>query len=237
MIASARRVGYSRPRYRSEPGAAIMSVAEQVCLAVGYFTERAAGQGVWLMSGLSPRDCVSLFGKVGIEGASVRRLQRLAADAGRLRGGCADDALAAMRAGAAIQAQATSVCTSLDGTMCPMIPEGKGVARTISDYVTQGVRLHALYLREMPEPRKGNRQAAAGGGPRAHQQAPPRVAACCRRRRGRRAYLPPGQHCPQHMVPVVPLRLRRDRDVAESCLIPETPLRNLCRDPRSWPIH
>ena len=155
---------YSRPRYRSESGDAIMPVDEQVCFAGGYFTERAAEQGVYLMSALSPRDCVSLYGRFGIEGASVSSLQRLAADAGRLWSGCADDALAAMRAGEAIPARAVSVCISLDGTMLPMILDWKGDVRTmlwkeasvgtISYYDAQGVRLHTVYLGEMPEPRK-----------------------------------------------------------------------------------
>ena len=121
VMTSAGPVEYSRPRYRSESGDAIMPVDEQVCFAGGYFTERAAEQGVYLMSALSPRDCVSLYGRFGIEGASVSSLQRLAADAGRLWSGCADDALAAMRAGEAIPARAVSVCISLDGTMLPMI--------------------------------------------------------------------------------------------------------------------
>ena len=164
VMTSAGPVEYSRPRYRSESGAAIMPVDEQVCFAGGYFTERAAEQGVYLMSVLSPRDCVSLYGKFGIEGASVSSLQRLAVDAGRLWSGCADDALVAMRAGEAIPARAVSVCISLDGTMLPMILEGKGDARTmiwkeasvgtISYYDAQGVRLHTVYLGEMPEPRK-----------------------------------------------------------------------------------
>ena len=119
---------------------------------------------MFLMSALSPRDCISLYGKFGIEGASVSGLQRLAADAGRLWSGCADGALAAMRAGEAIPARAVSVRVSLDGTMLPMILEGNGDARTmigkeasvgtISYYDAQGVRLHTLYLGEMPEPRK-----------------------------------------------------------------------------------
>ena len=109
VMTSAGPVEYSRPRYRSESGAAIMPVDEQVCFAGGYFTERAAEQGVYLMSALSPRDCVSLYGKFGIEGASVSSLQRLAVDAGRLWSGCADDALVAMRAGEAIPAQAVTV--------------------------------------------------------------------------------------------------------------------------------
>ncbi len=164
VMTSAGPVEYSRPRYRSESGAAIMPVDEQVCFAGGYFTERAAEQGVYLMSALSPRDCVSLYGKFGIEGASVSSLQRLAVDAGRLWSGCADDALVAMRAGEAIPAQAVTVCISLDGTMLPMFLEGKGAVRpmiwkeasvgTISYYDAQGVRLHTVYFGEMPEPRK-----------------------------------------------------------------------------------
>ena len=164
VMTSAGPVEYSRPRYRSESGDAIMPVDEQVCFAGGYFTERAAEQGVYLMSALSPRDCVSLYGRFGIEGASVSSLQRLAADAGRLWSGCADDALAAMRAGEAIPARAVSVCISLDGTMLPMILDWKGDVRTmlwkeasvgtISYYDAQGVRLHTVYLGEMPEPRK-----------------------------------------------------------------------------------
>ena len=164
LMTSAGPVEYSRPRYRSESGAAIMPVDEQVCFAGGYFTERAAEQGVFLMSALSPRDCVSLYGRFGIDGASVSSLQRLTADAGRLWSGCADDALVAMRAGEAIPAQAVSVCISLDGTMLPMFLEGKGVVRpmiwkeasvgTISCYDAQGVRLHTVYFGEMPEPRK-----------------------------------------------------------------------------------
>ena len=164
VMTSAGPVEYSRPRYRSESGAAIMPVDEQVCFAGGYFTERAAEQGVFLMSALSPRDCVSLYGRFGIDGASVSSLQRLTADAGRRWSGCADDALVAMRAGEAIPAQAVSVCISLDGTMLPMFLEGKGGVRpmiwkeasvgTISCYDAQGVRLHTVYFGEMPEPRK-----------------------------------------------------------------------------------
>ena len=94
VMTSAGPVEYSRPRYRSESGAAILPVDEQVCFADGYFTERAAEQGVFLMSALSPRDCVSLYGKFGIEGASVSSLQRLAVDAGRLWSGLPIDHLA-----------------------------------------------------------------------------------------------------------------------------------------------
>ncbi len=46
-----------------------MPVDEQVCFAGGYCTELAAEQEVFLMSALSPRDCVSLYGKFGIEGS------------------------------------------------------------------------------------------------------------------------------------------------------------------------
>ena len=69
VMTSAGPVEYSRPRYRSESGDAIMPVDEQVCFAGGYFTERAAEQGVYLMSALSPRDCVSLYGRFGDRGS------------------------------------------------------------------------------------------------------------------------------------------------------------------------
>lgn len=163
IMTSAGEVEYSRPRYRSGSGASVVPVDDRVSFAGGYFTELAAAQGVFMMSGLSPRECVSLYGKLGIEGASVSSLQRLAEEAGRHWSGCAEDALATIRAKEAVPAEAASVCISLDGTMLPMIPaKGDGKATewkeasvaTMTCYDAEGERLHSLYLGQMPEPRK-----------------------------------------------------------------------------------
>ena len=73
-----------------------------------------------------------------------------------------------MRAGEAIPVQAANLCISLDGTMFPMIAEGKdgdktmrwivASLRTISFHHAQGVSLRSLYLGRVPEPRRATLQ-------------------------------------------------------------------------------
>ena len=197
VMTSAGPVEYSRSRYRSESGAAIMPVDEQVCFAGGLFHGSGpAEQGVFLMSALSPRDCVSLYGRFGIDGASVSSLQRLTADAGRRWSGCADDALVAMRAGEAIPAQGGERLHLPRRDHASHVPGGERWCQ--ANDLERGVRRDDLLLRCSGRPLahrvfrrnartpQGNPQAAAGGGTCACHQAPARFAACCRRRRGRR---------------------------------------------------
>ena len=163
-MTSVGEVSYRRPRYRSDGEASIVPVDEQVCFAEGYFTELAAEQGVFLVSNLPPRDCVSLYEKLGIEGASLSSLQRLAETAGVHWEGCKEQALAEIRAATMVPEAATTVCISLDGTMLPMLAEGKDGGKatswkeasvgTVTCYDAEGERLRTLYLGQMQETRK-----------------------------------------------------------------------------------
>ena len=164
IMTSVGEVSYWRPRYRSDGKASIVPVDEQVCFAEGYFTELAAEQGVFLMSNLPPRDCVSLYEKLRIEGASLSSLQRLAETAGVHWEGCKEQGLAEIRAAETVPEAATTVCISLDGTMLPMLAEGKDGGKatswkeasvgTLTCYDAEGERLRTLYLGQMPETRK-----------------------------------------------------------------------------------
>ena len=164
IMTSVGEVSYWRPRYRSDGEASIVPVDEQVCFAEGYFTELAAEQGVFLVSNLPPRDCVSLYEKLRIGGASLSSLQRLAETAGVHWEGCKEQALAEIRAVETVPEAATTVCISLDGTMLPMLAEeedgGKATSwkeasvGTLTCYDAEGERLRTLYLGQMPETRK-----------------------------------------------------------------------------------
>ena len=164
IMTSVGEVSYWRPRYRIDGEASIVPVDEHVCFAEGYFTELAAEQGVFLMSSLPARECVSLFEKLRIEGASLSSLQRLAEVAGVHWEACKEQALAEIRAAETVPEEAATVCISLDGTMLPMLAEGKDGGKatkwkeasvgTVSCYDDAGERLRTLYLGQMPETRK-----------------------------------------------------------------------------------
>ena len=164
IMTTAGRIEYRRPRYRRDGEASIVPVDEHVCFAGGYFTELAANQGMFLVSSLAPRECVSLYEKLRIEGASLSSLQRLAKAAGVHWEDCKEEALAEIRAAKAVPEEAATVCISLDGTMLPMLAEGKDGGKTTnwkeasvgtgSCYDDAGERLRTLYLGQMPETRK-----------------------------------------------------------------------------------
>ena len=164
IMTSAGRIEYLRPRYRRDGKASIVPVDEQVRFADSFYTELAAEQAMFMLSSLSPRECVSLYEKFRIDGASLSSMQRLADVAGEHWDGCKEPALAQIRAKETVPEEAATVCISLDGTMLPMLPEGKGEGKatawreasvaTLTCYDTEGERLNTLYLGQMPEARK-----------------------------------------------------------------------------------
>ena len=165
IMTSAGRIEYLRPRYRGDGEASIVPVDEQVRFADSFYTELAAERAMFMLSSLSPRECVSLYEKFRIDGASLSSMQRLAEVAGEHWDGCKQQALAQIRAKEPVPAEAATVCISLDGTMLPMLPEeekGEGKATawreasvaTLTCYDAEGERLNTLYLGQMPEARK-----------------------------------------------------------------------------------
>ena len=163
VMTSAGPVTYSRSRYRRAGEASIVPVDEKLGLAAGYFTPLAARQAVFLMSHNTARDCVSLYGELGVEGASVSSLQRLTTAAAEQWESSAGQGLAEIRGSEAIPVEAAAVCISLDGVMVPMLPEEREDKKTlyreascgtVSYYDDEGERLKTLYFGQMPEPRK-----------------------------------------------------------------------------------
>ena len=164
IMTSAGRIEYLRPRYRGDGEASIVPVDEQVRFADGFYTELAAEQAMFMLSSLSPRECVSLYEKFRIDGASLSSMQRLAEVAGEHWDGCKEQALVQIREKETVPAETATVCISLDGTMLPMLPEVKGEGRatarreasvaTLTCYDAEGERLNTLYLGQMPEARK-----------------------------------------------------------------------------------
>lgn len=164
IMTSAGRIEYLRPRYRSDEKASIVPVDEQVRFADSFYTELAAEQAMFMLSSLSPRECVSLYEKFRIDSASLSSMQRLAGIAGEHWDGCRKQALVQIRAKESVPEEAATVCMSLDGTMLPMLPEEKDDGKatdwreasvaTLSYYDTAGERLKTLYLGQMPEARK-----------------------------------------------------------------------------------
>ena len=164
IMTSAGRIEYLRPRYRGDGETSIVPVDEQVRFAGSFYTELAAEQAMFMLSSLSPRECVSLYEKFRIDGASLSSMQRLAEVAGEHWEGCKEQALVQIRARETVPEEAATVCISLDGTMLPMLPEGKGEGKatawreasvaTLTCYDAEGERLNTLYLGQMPEARK-----------------------------------------------------------------------------------
>ena len=95
IMTSAGRIEYLRPRYRSDGKASIVPIDEQVRLADSFCTELAAEQAMFMLSSLSPPECVSLYEKFRIDGASLSSMQRLAEVAGEHWDGCKEPALCA----------------------------------------------------------------------------------------------------------------------------------------------
>ena len=115
------------------------------------------------MSHNTARDCVSLYGELGVEGASVSSLQRPTTAAEEEWESSAGQGFEEIRGSEAIPVEAAAVCISLDGAMVPILPEGKedkktlyreASCETVSYYDDQGERLKTLYFGHMPEPRK-----------------------------------------------------------------------------------
>ena len=163
VMTSAGPVTYSGSRYRRAGEASIVPVDEKLGLAAGYFTPLAERQALFLMSHNTTRDCVSLYGELGVEGASVSSLQRPTTAAEEEWESSAGQGFEEIRGSEAIPVEAAAVCISLDGAMVPILPEGKedkktlyreASCETVSYYDDQGERLKTLYFGHMPEPRK-----------------------------------------------------------------------------------
>ena len=130
VMTSAGPVTYSRSRYRRAGEALIVLVDEQLGLTAGYFNPLAARQALFMMSHNPARDCLSLYGELGIKGTSVSSLQRLTTATAEQRESSARQELVTVLADEEIPAEAAA-CVSLDGVMAPMLPEERQDRNTL----------------------------------------------------------------------------------------------------------
>ncbi len=147
----------------------------RVGIVDGYWTPRAARQGVWVMAQLTPGDAEALFVELGAMAPSRSTLDRLPRELSRRWETNRETWEGALRAQETIPQAAVSVALSLDGVMVAMKakaaervakqaeagkhasgPAGRQEAAcgTVSLYDAEGERLQTIRYARMPESKK-----------------------------------------------------------------------------------
>ena len=169
-------VSVTRTLYRQRGEKAVVPLERRAGIVAGHFTPRAARQGLWAVSHLTPQESERLFGELGGMRPSKSSLDRLPKACGAEWEAHREAFEAHLRATLTVPVSAVTVAVSLDGVMTPMkdllrstkreatYAEGKrkrGPAGhqevgcgTLSFYDVEGSRLSSVRMARMPEAKK-----------------------------------------------------------------------------------
>lgn len=158
------KVEYERSLYRCRSERrSLCPVDDSLGLLPGSMTRPAGKLAAYMVSQCTPRQAGEVFDRAGGMAPSVSSMQRLMGDLHWAWQGIEEDALAEIRSGEEIPAEAASVSVSLDGAMvllCPgEEPGGDGSERnwreaacgTLSYHDAKGVRLSTISSGRMPD--------------------------------------------------------------------------------------